>query len=220
MGRLQAARAEVEAAIRGIRDFHKQGQSSLHSQPDKGAYGEGQIKVQAEALGSNETYVHKSRQFADQYGDPELSELCALLREHRPQFGMSHVLLLVTVEQKAQRRRLQARCIRENWSYRELQDTLKRRFGKRRQAGRRWRVGKDPADVLVRLEERTGAWLRLYGIIGEETENGKEQSSRLDQLPRPVRRDAQAACSALEQLRVSIAAALDKSRAGAGPLRG
>lgn len=213
MGRLQATRADVEAAIRTIKDFHKQGRSSLRSFPHTGVYAEGQIKDQAEGLGSNETYVRKSRQFADQYGDAELSELFALLRKHRPQFGPSHVLMLVTVKGKVQRERLQAQCVRGNWSNRQLQEALKRRFGKRRHAGRRTRVGSDPADVLVRLEERTGAWLRLYGIISEEPENGAEVASRFAQLPRLVQRDAQAACSVMEQLRGSITQALERSRA-------
>jgi hypothetical protein len=216
----QTPRDATEVAIRGIRAFHRQGLRSMHNQPEKGAYGEGQIKEQAEAMGSNETYVRKSRQFAVRYTEADLDRLCKMLRRYQPQFGMSHVLLLVTVERKAQRDRLEARCLRENWSYRELQEALKRRFGKRRQAGRRWRVGRDPADVLVRLDERTGAWLRLYRIISDEPEKGKEKARRLARLPRQVQRDTQAACLALERLRDSIAAALAQSRPAVGRASG
>src|SRR5436305_827887 len=95
-----ATREEVNQAIREIRDYHEEGRKGLDEVPERSRQGARDIDAQAERLGWNPTRLRKARQFAHReegYTQQRLNELCRLLREHRPIFGISHVGLLVTV---------------------------------------------------------------------------------------------------------------------------
>src|SRR5262249_33667210 len=117
--RPRATSAEVERSVREIREYHRQGRASLRELPQRRARGQRDLDEQAEGLGWNVTRLRKARQFADPeggYSQDRLNELCRLLREHRPIFGVAHVGILVTISWAEGRADLQRRCLRDNWS--------------------------------------------------------------------------------------------------------
>src|SRR4051812_46317451 len=98
--RPQASKDEVAEAIQALRECHGQGRQSLRELPERGKHGTRAIDPQAERLGWNVTRLRKARQFAHReegYSREQLNELCQLLKEHLPVFGIAHVGLLVTV---------------------------------------------------------------------------------------------------------------------------
>ncbi|MFO0881820.1 MAG: hypothetical protein U0840_31425 [Gemmataceae bacterium] len=196
----------VSQAIRDIRAYHDQGRQSLRDLPQRGEYGGGAIDGQAERLGWNPTRLRKARQFAhpeEGYSRDRLNELCRLLREHRPVFGVTHVALLVSVPW-SQREELQRECVEGNWSTQELQTEIKRRFGSRRQGGRRRRVSSDPSHALVQLEEMAETWRRWLAVAGEQ--------EVLDALPEKVRERINAVNRAISRLREEVTGELEAGR--------
>lgn len=207
--RAPATSEEVADAIRAIRAYHDQGRQSLRELPQRGKHGARAIDEQAERLGWNPTRLRKARQFAHReegYSRDRLNELCRLLREHRPVFGISHVGLLVTVPWP-EREAIQRECLEGNWSTYELQAEIKRRYGTRRQGGRRRRVSSDPDHALVQLDEMADTWQRWFAVAGEG-----EEGTILDALPEKVRTRAKAVQSAVSRLRDAVSAELEASR--------
>jgi len=210
-GRPQVSREDVAQAIKEIRTYHDQGRQSLRELPQRGKHGARAIDEQAERLGWNSTRLRKARQFAhseEGYSRERLNELCRLLREHRPVFGVSHVGLLVTVPWP-EREELQRECAERNWSTSELQAEIKRRYGSRRQGGRRRRVSTDPDHALVQLGEMADSWRRWFAVVGEVNE---EDETILDALPEPVRSRVGAVQRAVNRLRKAVNAELEANR--------
>jgi hypothetical protein len=209
--RLQASREEVAEAIPEIRAYHDQGRESLREMPQRGKHGARAIDEQVERLGWNVTRLRKARQFAHRtegYSRERLNELCRLLREHRPDFGTSHVGLLVTVSWP-QRERLQKEGIEGNWSTAELQAEIKKRFGSRKQGGRRRQVSGEPGRVLLQLDEMADTWQRWFAVV---TEGDEEDRPILDALPEQVRERVRAASRAMNRLREEVTAKLEAIR--------
>ncbi len=176
-----ADRDSVEQSIREIRAYHKVGCRIYKRLPARGGHGTGVIRELAVELGWNETRVHKARQFADPelgYTAEQLTELCDLVREHRPLFGTAFVGVLVTVKWEEGRADLQRRCIEENWSKSELEAEIKRRFGNRRFGGRRRRVVAERGPLLVQLAEMTDTWRRWFSIVSAEPDDRRSTLNR------------------------------------------
>lgn len=208
--RPKASPEEVSTAIREIRAYHEQGRQSLRDLRQRGGYGVRAIDEQAERLGWTPTKMRKARQFAHRqqgYTRERLNELCRLLREHRPVFGVSHVGLLVTVDWPA-REQLQRECIEGNWSKSELQAEVTRCYGLRRQGGRKKRVPSDPAQTLAQLDQEAKKWERWYAVASELND---EKETILNALPETVRERVQEVKRAVTRLRTAIA---DELKAG------
>jgi hypothetical protein len=211
--RPRASTAEVNQSIREIRDYHKQGRASLRKLPERGGYGGKAIAEQAKRLGWNATRLRKARQFAMQYTQTQLNELCKLVREHQPHFGTAHVGILVTVPDAQQRSALQAWCITEDVSKVELEREVKKRFGARRFGGRRRQVADDPTLVLLQIDEMADSWARWYAIASEEPAGNGQTESVLDRLPESVRVEARKVDRAVRRLRDAVADELEQARA-------
>jgi hypothetical protein len=212
--RSQASEEDVTEAIREIRAYHDQGRQSLRELPERGKHGARAIDEQAERLGWNPTRLRKARQFAragEGYSRDRLNELCRLLREHRPVFGTAHVGLLVTVPWP-EREEIQRKCVEGNWSMTELQAELKRRYGSRKEGGRRRQVPSEPADVLLQIDELADSWERWYKVIAPKPEEGQKKKTILRTLPENVQERVRAVNKAIKQLREVVTAALEAIR--------
>lgn len=127
------------------------------------------------------TKLRKARQFAHRaegHSRERLDALCRLLREHRPIFGIAHVGLLVTVVPWPEREAIQKECIEGNWSTYELQAEIKKRYGARRQGGRRRQVPAEPGHVLFQIAEMADTWLRWYAVVTEGEEEHKSSRDK------------------------------------------
>lgn len=205
---------KVEAAIKAIREYHAQGRRSLKELPGRGEYGDKTLADQAKILGWNNTKLRKARQFARKkvgYSGNHLKKLYILLRENRPNFGISYVGLLVTVP-LILRDELQKECIVNNWSTAELKAEIKKRFGSRRQGGRRRHVSSNPESALVQLEEMAHTWQRWYGVVTEVEEGGRKKKSILETFPGQVQEQLKATVRAIARLRDTVSAELATNR--------
>jgi hypothetical protein len=183
--RPKANREDVDQAVKEIRAFHAQGRKSLREQPERGRHGAKEIEAQAEELGWNPTKLRYARLFAHRqegYSRERLDELCKLLREHRPVFGVTHAADLASVP-LAQREEVQRRSIEGNWSRSKLKAEIKKLLGSRRQGGRRRRVSSDPGEVLVQLDQMADTWQRWFRQANDE----EEARPILNRLPIKVR---------------------------------
>jgi hypothetical protein len=213
--RPRASREEVEQAIREIREYHAVGRRSLDLVPEKGGHGRGEIPAQAADLGWNETKLRKARQFAHPetgYSPEDLAQLFRQLRQHRPVFGTAMIGLLVTVPKKRARAELQRRAIEGNWSVAELAAELKRRYGSRRQAGRRRSVPTDPDRLLVQIEEMADSWQRWYAAVSGS--DRVDTPAPLDGLPATVKKQVRAVQEAVDQLHRAVGRTLEAHRTG------
>lgn len=215
--RPRATREQIDAAIRDIRKYHHQGRESLRDLPPRGAYAQRDVEEQAKRVGWNATRLRKSRQFAspDQgYTQSQLNELCRLLREHRPLFGIAHIGIMVTAPWP-ERTDLQRQCIEENWSKSELEAEIRMRFGSRRQGGRRRKVP-DRDHALLQLGEMADSWLRWNRITTEER-NGKGKGkikTLLDALPEKVQDGIRGVNRAMVRLQEAVVSELEVVRSG------
>jgi hypothetical protein len=208
--RPKASREDVDQAIREIRAYHAQGRKSLREQPERGSWGAGEINAQAKKLGWNPDKLRSARQFADPengYSGERLDELFRLLREHRPVFGVSHAGRLASVPMPL-REEIQRECVEGNWSVAELGKAIKKRLGRRRHGGRRRRVSREAADVLVQLEEMTDTWRRWF----RRAADGEDDRPILDGLPARVREKVREVDAAMSGLRDAVTARLEALR--------
>jgi hypothetical protein len=210
--RRQVTVAAVREAIEQIRAFHKVGCQSLGDLPG----GDGRaLDADAKRRKLTTALLRKARQFAHPehgYSEDRLKELCRLLRAHRPEFGITHVGIMVTAPWP-HRADLQRRCITESWSKSQLEDEVKKLLGPRREGGRRRRVPTDCPLVLVQLDEMADTWQRWHRQATKERTIGRRIRTVLDLLPEAVRDQVGAVTRAVERLRGAIETALDAERA-------
>jgi hypothetical protein len=209
--RPKASREEAGKAIQEIKAYHEQGRRSLRELPRRGEHGARAIDEQADKLGWNPTRLRKARQFAhnsEGYSRDRLAELCNLIRDHRPVFGVSHVGLLVTVPWP-QRERIQKECVEGNWSTAELQAEIKRQYGARRQGGRRRRVSAKPEHILIQLDQMADTWRRWHMVVAKVNEAGQ---SALDPLPGEIRDRIKSTAKALTKLQEAVHVELKAAR--------
>lgn len=110
----------------------------------------------------------------------------------------THVVPLLSVVDKRQRKSLQQRAAKEGWSTRELKDEIKKLRGRRSAGGRPPRRPKDLADALVQVVKFAETWQHWYDGL----ENHEDDASvALDDLPDAVRKELAAATRQMEKLK-------------------
>jgi hypothetical protein len=208
-----ATESEIDKNCRQIRAYYAAGQRSLRRLPaDKIDKGAGAISEQAADLGWSPTKLYKARQFCTAYTTDDVDALCASIRDHQAHFGIGHLSVLVTVSGPRERAEVQRWAIKNDASKTELEAELKVRRGSLRQGGRRRRVVRDPAFVLVQIDEATDTWSRWYSVISE-AHNGRRQHRRLlDALPSEVHSRLLSADRAMRRLREVVVQELEGLR--------
>lgn len=118
--------SNVRQAIQELRDFFKLGREVLtadEKNPKKQTYSK-EISISfAEQLGKSRDYVDKARQFASSYTEKQFEELCSLRRPDGLPLRRRHLVALLSVENKGERKRLQRKAAKEGWGYRRLWET-------------------------------------------------------------------------------------------------
>lgn len=210
----RATPTEVEAAIRRILKYHRLGLKNLKDIPTPVTFAKGAIDSRARQLQVNPTSLRKARQFAHPkkgYSQKQLDHLFRLLRKHRPQFGTTHIGILVTVPW-TERRELQRTCIRENWSKSELEAEILKRLGPRRFGGRRRHLPDDPGRLLVQLQEMIESWMRWSKLADPTFVGDKQARCLLDSFASPLRAQVQSLFKSMNRLRDLVSQELEKAR--------
>lgn len=193
---MNSRRQKVMEAIQDIRQFYRDGRGIPPKKWHWDVYRKRIIDEEAARLNMNPDTARKARQFVDRetgYTRKDLAELCNLIKstqlcqdEKKAVFGRTHVIRLLAVERKEDRRALQRQAIEEAWSLRELEIEITQRFGTRRHGGRRRRIPRGLAEFLTSTEVQCESWRRWRAELSREAKDEDDRHVMLGDLPRPI----------------------------------
>ncbi len=201
--RSRATPEEVQKSIKGVRAFHQLGRKALQLPHTL------TLEQQAAQLGCEPARLAVARRFARPktgYSDAQLKELCALILEHQPVFGTSHVEILLAIPWP-RRKTFQSRCVRKNWSRRQLIAAKVKRFRPKSAGGRHPQV--TPDNAPVELKGHANALCRLVSRM-EKCLNGRPNI--LSGLPANLCLAVKAALFSLTKLRQAACAHLSTTQ--------
>jgi hypothetical protein len=188
---------KVEAAVAKHRAFYELGQSLPPKGRHRDAYRQRVMVSEQERLGVNEDTLRKARAFADcgsGYTPQELEELFRLIREVQTSqderlaiFERSHLVRLLSVPRR-KRSALQKECIRKGWSLATLEREIGKRFGTRREGGRRRSVPHDLASFLVQAESVCETWRRWAEELSRDADEVDARHILMADLPSNLRK--------------------------------
>lgn len=129
----------------------------------KGSGAEEVAKELAEQHGCSTAFVKKAAQFVRAYDADDFDELLALQTPYTDVLGTGHLFVLMRISDRAARRELQKRVVRERWSVQKLEQFLKNEGSQKYAANtKRGRKRKSPTTIkeaLANLSKRSIAWL-------------------------------------------------------------
>jgi hypothetical protein len=197
-----ASKAQAKRQVNKIRAYHAEGKFSLalSSKVSKALH--------ADALGWSGETQRKARQFATLYSEDQLDELCALILKCRPLFGTAHVDILLAIPWP-RREKFQYRCIKRNWSRRQLKAAKTRRFKRKSRGGRYPQVSL--ADAVVELELHSNAFCRLVDFLSQPQHG---EASILDGMSARLRAWVELAHDPMKGVRKAACADLKKTQEG------
>jgi hypothetical protein len=180
---------EVASAVQILREYHAMGQRSLERDPSRLAVGSELLRA--------------SRRFARAYGERDLERLIRRCERYRMALGRTYVDRFVTIVDNRERSSLEEEVIRGRWSRLVLDLEIRRRYGRRRRAGRKPHV---PADVPTALSDLFRVCLRItrWGDMIQ----AEDAAISLDDLPELVRRRAVQTFKAAGRLQAAVEEAL------------
>lgn len=196
MSKSKASQEETSRRIEVIRAFHELGEKALQMSPVMSS------AAQAVKLNCKPGLLAVARRFAERYSPTKLDALCDQIAEHRPVFGTSHVGILIAVP-LARRLKLQSRCIKKNWSLRQLIAAKVKSCKPRSRGGRYPQVTASNAPVL--LAEHANSYCRLVARMMKPL-NGKPCA--LDDMPPETRTSIMAGLPVMKRLRKAAQAQL------------
>lgn len=188
-----APKRQVAAAVQTLRGVYDEGtklRNRLTKAMQHGARKMAWVEREAATRGTNRDYVWKAIMFADPetgVTHDELDQLCRLVRSHERVVGRAFVAKLVSVPKKDRMKRAEE-ILRSGLTVSEIDAMLTRRYGRRRQGGRRPRMLANKQDTLIGLDGLCVSWRRLVDFLNDShTARSSRSSVRLDCLPDDVR---------------------------------
>jgi hypothetical protein len=149
-----------------------------------------------------------------------VEELCRLIREVQPGqdksraiFQRSHLVRLLSVELD-KRAALQKRCINKGWTRSELEAEIARRFGTRRQGGRRRKIPPDLTGLLIQLEHLCEVWRRWIVELSRDREERNKKHVLLEDVPDNLRKQIEAIRQRMWTLHQDVVAELKQVQPG------
>lgn len=221
-----ATKAEVQAAIRELRQFHRTGKEILNMYGLRAIPGEHSMKDMREHFSLPAHVIRAVRKFADPehgYNKAELTELCELCGQHNRVVGLTLVRHLLTIPDKATRTQFQYDMIREGWTHSRTETELIRRYGRRRQGGRIPKVAEDLDAALLQVEDLTISWRRFVQAFSERDASGGFQKTdaapeeprgktKRSRVPRRLMEEIETVSGAIDHLNTSVSRLIDQLR--------
>ena len=167
-----------EQAAARLRAYHQIGTVVAGVVPGTTVYGENRFAELAEAIGRQASWLHKLRAFAKGYTKRDLNELCKLAEY----VSWSHVVLLLSVDNKQKRAALQRQIEKNAWSKEDLRRAMKAQAVERHAGGRPLSRQKDPQAGLRQLVEECEHWLRLCREVW--VADGESLVGQLEAIPK------------------------------------
>lgn len=175
---------DIEKSLEGMRtgaitSYHKLGTTLklVQDDPDRyrGTDGTPGIDLLMQATGNkHESTLRTALRFADQYTADDLKTLLELTNKKSGfQLIWGHVVILLTISTKADRKKWAARAVREDMSPRDLHSTLKQEEGREGGHGRPFKVPPTISKQLTSMQKDLAALLKK----NEQSWNGDEHST-------------------------------------------
>lgn len=175
---------DIEKSLEGMRtgaitSYHKLGKTLklVQDDPDRyrGTDGTPGIDLLMQATGDkHESTLRTALRFADQYTEDDLKTLLELTNKKSGfQLIWGHVVILLTIGTKADRKKWAARAVREDMSPRDLHSTLKQEEGREGGHGRPFKVPPTISKQLTGMQKDLAALLKK----NEQSWNGDAHST-------------------------------------------
>lgn len=196
--------AQVRRAVNELRAYYQLGQKVLEADeknPNRQVYSKGVTIKIAKRIGKARDYVDKARQFASGYTEDQLDDLCAQRRPDGLPLGRRHLVALLSVKDKRQRKRLQRMTAEQGWGTRRLGKEITSLQGSQSSGGRRPRRPDSVSDALSQIVTMGERWGRWYE--GFEREEDKTAGVSLESLPKPIRVRMVAVAAEIKKLEVA-----------------
>jgi len=149
-----AAVRQVKQAVKELQNFYQLGHKVLKADqknPHKNKYSLGVSVEIAARIGRSRDYVDKARKFASTYTKAELDELCRLRRPDGMPLGPRHVIGLLRIKNKRDRKRFQRKAVVEGWSTRQVAAEISKLLSTGGSGGRRPKTPKTVDDALMQV---------------------------------------------------------------------
>ena len=210
-----------EQAVKELRKFYQLGRDVLaadQKNPRKGKYSLGVSAEFATEIGMARDYIDKARKFASKYTESEFEELCTLRRPDGMPLGPRHVIGLLRITDKRQRKRLQRRAASEGWSTRRVAAEVSKLLGTAGSGGRQARVPVNVDDALAQIITMTNRWSRWFAGINpkkrKEHDLGKDRIE-VDDLPQSIGKSLKQVSEQIQKLKMAVEQELRPSTSSA-----
>ena len=129
-----------------------------------------------------------------------------LFRSGMP-LGSRHVVGLLRIKNKRDRKRLQRKAVVEGWSTRQVAAEISKLLSTGGSGGRRPKTPKTVDDALMQVQTMTNRWSRWYaGFDSQQDDEQKQDTSRieLDDLPEPIRKQLKSSARQIQKLKTAV----------------
>ena len=205
-----AAVRQVKQAVKELQNFYQLGHKVLKADqknPHKNKYSLGVSVEIAARIGRSRDYVDKARKFASTYTKAELDELCRLRRPDGMPLGPRHVIGLLRIKNKRDRKRFQRKAVVEGWSTRQVAAEISKLLSTGGSGGRRPKTPKTVDDALIQVQTMTNRWCRWYAGFDRQQDDEQEQDKNrigLDDLPEPIRKQLKSSARQIQKLKKAV----------------
>ena len=186
-------KAELERALKEIRDYHELGRVFFKQGRPYGSTGtarEKEHRAKARAFANPETG----------FTQRELNVLLSALRKENWAMPLCFVHRLISVKSKREREQIQAEAIRHRWSIGTLNKHLRERYGNRRPSAGRPVSITGPADARDQLTGAADRWHRLRTAVDKAAVDSAEGYK----IPPALLRRLSAVDSAMAELKAFL----------------
>jgi hypothetical protein len=202
-------------STKALRRFHDSGKRAIEKREERENQDEG-VHGTLASLGAKTTpaknRLMEARRFSALYDDRQLDELCALGQKTGRPLTRSHVLQLIRVADRRQRKALARQCAEESWSVQRLELEVRRLVGRRTYGGRSHEPPQSIDEALVVTERMAASWIRWFDVLSAAETKPKKTSITIGHLPRPIRTSLKKIEKELGELCMVIGAHFDGNK--------
>ncbi len=178
--------------IKKIREMHELGRGL----PPKSAYGEAEAVTLATEKKVGHGTVYRAKQFARMFKKKDVDRLCKLCRDGNS-LSWSHLPQIFKVESEQERWKLLDLAAKHDWSTRDLEREVDKRFPKKRKyGGGKPKTAPDAAGLVQQIIRTSESWLRFDDQLRLEV----DEVAYRDELPPALRDALRAAYAAMRDL--------------------
>ncbi len=183
----------VAENVKKIREVYEFGLG--HS--ERTTYGKGEVEKLAAKKKLGQVAIYRAKQFARMFSKKDVARLCKLRCRNRHSLSWGHIIKILKVRQKQQRWKLLDLAAKHDWSTRDLEREVDKRFPKKRKyGGGRVKIADDVAGLVQQVMTRSNSWLRFDDQLRDED----DQATYRDQLPATIRESLCTAYAAMQNL--------------------